>query len=156
MLKKELWYPDLRINASASDVPMIEASCKYIAINWSSPSATVAILPVEQVGKRKGDPFVINAHSGQLADFKFSPFDDGLLATGSVNDDASINLWKIPSGGLTDNGSKAVASLSGHRRSVESIAFHPSAANIIARYSSSLLSPFAHTQKVSISKKSCR
>jgi len=134
VVKKELWYPDLRINASASDVTMIEASNKFIAMNWQSPAATLAILPVEQVGKRKGDPYVINAHSGQLADFKFSPFDDGLLATGAVNDDASVNLWKVPEGGLTENTSQAFVSLSGHRRSVDTLAFHPSAANVLARY----------------------
>lgn len=133
IVKKELWYPDLRINASASDVTMVEGSTKYIAVNWSSPTATLGILPVEQVGKRKGDPFLINAHSGQLADFKFSPFDDGLLATGSINDDAVVNLWKIPEGGLTENLSTPFASLSGHRRSVDTFAFHPSAANVLAR-----------------------
>lgn len=133
VLKKELWYPDLRINTSASDVTMVEASTKFIAVNWSSPAATLGVLPLEQVGKRKGDPFVISAHSGQLADFKFSPFDDGLLATGAINDDAVVNLWKIPEGGLTENLSTPFASLSGHRRSVDTFAFHPSAANVLAR-----------------------
>ena len=134
ILKKELWFPDLRINASASDVTMVEASTKFIAINWSSPAATLGVLPVDQVGKRKGDPFVINAHAGQLADFKFSLFDDGLLATGAINDDAVVNLWKIPEGGLTENLSQPFTSLPGHRRSVDTLAFHPSAANILARY----------------------
>jgi WD40 repeat protein len=132
--KKELWYHDLRINASASDVTMVEASSKFIAVNWNSPAATLGVLPVEQVGKRKGDPYVINAHSGQLADFKFSPFDDGLLATGAINDDAAVNLWKIPDGGLTENLSQPFVSLSGHRRSIETLAFNPSAANVLARY----------------------
>jgi WD40 repeat protein len=136
IVKKELWYPDLRINTSASDVTMVEASTKFIAVNWNSPAATLGILPVEQVGKRKGDPFVINAHSGQLADFKFSLFDDGLLATGSLNDDAVVNLWKIPEGGLTENLSQPFSALSGHRRSVDTLAFHPSAANVLARYHS--------------------
>jgi coronin-7 len=136
VLKKELWYPDLRINTSASDVTMVEASTKFIAVNWSSPAATLGVLPLEQVGKRKGDPFVISAHAGQLADFKFSPFDDGLLATGAINDDAVVNLWKIPEGGLTENLSTPFASLSGHRRSVETFAFHPSAANVLASGSS--------------------
>eukprot|EP00026_Physarum_polycephalum_P002001 Phypoly_transcript_02005.p1 GENE.Phypoly_transcript_02005~~Phypoly_transcript_02005.p1 ORF type:complete len:941 (-),score=244.83 Phypoly_transcript_02005:204-2969(-) len=136
IVKKELWYPDLRINTSASDVTMVEASTKFIAVNWNSPAATVGILPVEQVGKRKGDPFVINAHAGQLADFKFSLFDDGLLATGSINDDAVVNLWKIPEGGLTENLSQPFSSLSGHRRSVDTFAFHPSAANVLASGSS--------------------
>lgn len=136
ILKKELWYPDLRINTSASDVTMVEASTKFIAVNWSSPAATIGILPVEQVGKRKGDPFVINAHAGQLADFKFSLFDDSLLASGAINDDAVVNLWKIPEGGLTENLSTPFASLSGHRRSVDTLAFHPSAANVLASGSS--------------------
>lgn len=134
VLKKELWYPDLRINASASDVTMVEASTKFVAINWNSPAATLGVLPISEVGKRKGDPFVINAHSGQLADFKFSPFDDNLLATSSINDDAVVNLWKIPEGGLTENLSTPFASLPGHRRSVDTIAFHPTASGVLARY----------------------
>lgn len=136
VLKKELWYPDLRINTSASDVTMVEASTKYIAINWNSPAATLGVLPLSEVGKRKGEPFVLNAHSGQLSDFKFSPFDDSLLATGANNDDAVINLWKIPEGGLTANESNPHATLSGHRRNVETLAFHPSSAGVLASGSS--------------------
>lgn len=135
VLKKELWYPDLRINTSASDVTMVEASAKFIAVNWNSPAATLGVLPVSEVGKRKGDPFVINAHSGQLADFKFSPFNDHLLATGAINDDAVVNLWKIPESGLTENLFTPFTSLSGHRRSVDALAFHPTASGVLARYS---------------------
>ncbi len=134
VVKKELWYPDLRINNNASDITMIDASCKFIAVNWSSPAATLGILAVDQVGKRKGDPFLIHAHNGQLAEFRFSPFDDHLLATGSVNDEASVHLWKIPEGGLTENLSKPFSILSSHRRSVDSLVWHPSAGNILARY----------------------
>lgn len=54
---------------------------------------------------------MIHAHSGQLADFDFSPFDDNLLA--SSGDDAHIKLWSIPSEGMTGNINTHVADLTG-------------------------------------------
>lgn len=149
-------YPDLRPNGSATDATMIKASAKFIAVNWSSASATVAILNLDQPGKRKGllhhcisasevrdnhtsslssniglaEPFLIHAHSGQLSDFEFNPFDDALLATGA--DDAHVKLWRIPQEGLTANMSSPQADLSGHKKSADVIAFHPSASNVMA------------------------
>jgi coronin-7 len=127
--KKELWYPDLRPNGNSSDVTMIKASNKFVAVNWTSASATLAILNLDQVGKRKGDPFLLHV-SGQLNDFDFSPFDDNLLATAA--DDAHIKLWKIPEGGLTENISTPLCDLTGHKKGVEVIAFHPTANNVLA------------------------
>lgn len=127
--KKELWYPDLRPNGNSSDVTMIQANSKFIAVNWTSASATLAVLRLDQVGKRKADPFLIHA-SGQLNDFAFSPFDDNLLAT--ATDDANIKIWRIPQDGLTENLSTPQAGLTGHKKGVDVLAFHPSASNVLA------------------------
>lgn len=127
--KKELWYPDLRPNGSATDATMIKTSAKFIAVNWTSASATLGILHLDQPGKRKTEPFLIHAHSGQLSDFEFSPFDDTVLATGA--DDARIKLWKIPAEGLTENLSSPQVDLSGHKKSVDQVVFNPTASNVL-------------------------
>lgn len=86
------------------------------------------------------EPFLIHAHSGQLSDFEFSPFDDALLATSA--DDAHIKLWKIPQDGLTENLSSPQSDLSGHKKSVDVVVFHPTANNVLA--SGNLISLHSH------------
>jgi WD40 repeat protein len=55
---------------------------------------------------------LLQAHSGVVTDFQFSPFDDCLLATGS--EDLSVRLWRIPPDGLTESLSAPETTLKGH------------------------------------------
>jgi WD40 repeat protein len=105
-------------------------------VNWASTAgAVVGLLDITAVGKRKtGDPPLIHAHSGALADMQFSPFDNCVLATSG--DDATVKLWHLPprmedcysAKGLHSAG----ATLTGHKRRVDSIAFHPATPSILA------------------------
>jgi coronin-1B/1C/6 len=51
-------------------------------------------VPLAMPGKRPGAVPLINAHSAEVQDLDWSPFDDSLLATAS--DDATLRLWSIP------------------------------------------------------------
>ncbi|EGG24429.1 WD-40 repeat-containing protein [Cavenderia fasciculata] len=126
--KKELWYPDINTSGSSAASTFIKANTKYIAANWQAGTGTVGIIPLKQFGKRKGEVYTIHAHSNQLTDFEFSPFDQQLLATAS--EDATVKLWSLPSG-LTEPATTRVT-LSGHTKAIDSVVFNPVAANVLA------------------------
>lgn len=71
----------------------------------------------------------LKAHSDLVTDLQFSPFDDGLLATGSA--DQKIKIWRIPSSGLEDDLSRPVLELTGQPRRVERLRWHPSASCVL-------------------------
>ena len=64
-----------------------------------------------------------------MTDFAFSPFDDGLLVTGSQ--DQTIKVWRIPREGLTTNLASPELTLQQHRR-VETVSFHPAAEGLVS------------------------
>ena len=71
-------------------------------MNWDSNGVNVGVLPLGATGRQ--DPREVRrlrAHSDLVTDLAFSPFDDGILATGSV--DQKIKIWRIPSAGLEDD-----------------------------------------------------
>lgn len=69
-------------------------------------------------------------HSGALQDMEFSPFHENLLATASG--DASLRLWAMPEGTLTESTDQAQAVLKGHSKKVMLMQWHPSAEFTIA------------------------
>ena len=55
-----------------------------MAFNWDARGQRLAVLPLNAKGRQtKENVPVIHAHTELVTDFQFSPFDDGLLATGS-------------------------------------------------------------------------
>ena len=71
----------------------------------------------------------LQAHSDLVTDLVFSPFDDGLLATGSA--DQKIKIWRIPSTGLEDDLSRPVVELTDLPRRVERLRWNPSASCVL-------------------------
>ena len=83
----------------------IAASAAYLAFNWdtqvyntsiakhetdfpnpffSPQGSSLAVLPLDTKGRQARNKIpIIHAHTDFISDFAFSPFDDGLLATGS-------------------------------------------------------------------------
>ena len=60
------------------------SSAAYMAFNWDIHGTNLAVLPIDVKGRQnKADVPLIYAHGDFVTDFDFSPFDDGLLATGS-------------------------------------------------------------------------
>ena len=69
-------------------------------------------------------------HTGALQDLEFSPFHGNMLATASA--DATLRLWAMPEGSLTDSTDKCAAVLKGHSKKVMLMQWHPSAEFTIA------------------------
>ena len=61
----------------------IAASAAYMAFNWNLNGNSLAVLPIGAKGRQNHDVPLIHCGSDFVTDFQFSPFDDGLLATGS-------------------------------------------------------------------------
>lgn len=81
---------DLSIGCYRSHGNFIAASAAYMAFNWDIQGSNVAVLPIDAKGRQsKANVPLIYAHSEMVTDFKFSPFDDGLLATGSQDSTVS-------------------------------------------------------------------
>ena len=73
---------------------------------------------------------VYKGHTGALQDLDFSPFHDNMLATASA--DATLRLWAMPEGSLTERTDQAAAVLKGHSKKVMLMQWHPSAEFTIA------------------------
>ena len=124
----------------------IAASARFMAVTWDSNGSNVGVLPLgkndtsqhntsslflldatgrqEHLSVRR-----LKAHSDLVTDLVFSPFDDGLLATGSA--DQKIKIWRIPSCGLKDDLSQPVVELADQPRRVERIRWHPTASCVL-------------------------
>ena len=74
------------------------ASAAYMAFNWDIHGSNLAVLPVDTKGRQnKSDVPLIYAHGDFVTDLDFSPFDDGLLATGSQDSTVScaVFIWIV-------------------------------------------------------------
>ena len=84
--KSENCIRDLSIGAYMSHGNYITASAAYMAFNWDTHGTNLAVLPIDAKGRQnKANMPLIHAHPEFVTDFQFSPFDDGLLATGSLD-----------------------------------------------------------------------
>ena len=133
---------------------LISASAAFTAFNWEAQGSSLAVLPLSTRGRvNKAAVPLLHAHSDFVTDFCFSPFDDGLLATGSqdltvrqiklskmlifhflIHDYFQIKLWRIPESGL-DPGAGPLSPellLPGQPRRVECLSFNPCADSILA------------------------
>ena len=74
---------ELSLGSYLSHGNFIAASAAYMAFNWDNHGSSLAVLPVGAKGRQNHDVPLIHAGGDFVTDFQFSPFDDGLLATGS-------------------------------------------------------------------------
>jgi len=128
--KKEQTYDGIKPSRSAWDSNKVAASNKFVACIWdASGGGAFAVLDSSKTGKLGQFPLV-TGHSGEVLDIDFNPFNDYIIASSS--EDGYAKVWRIPEGGLTENLSEPVQSLSGHRRKVGTLNFNPVANNILA------------------------
>ena len=72
----------------------------------------------------------IQGHADIVTDFAFSPFDDGLLATGSQ--DQTIKLWRLPAPSeLASDLTEPELELAEQPRRVETVSWHPLADGLL-------------------------
>jgi len=133
-LAQGVQYKDQTMTIKGAGVPAgqcmgLAASHQFIAAPYGA-GGNLVVLPINFSDfKRDDNPPFISAHSTPLSDFKFSPFNASLLATGA--EDGVVKLWQVPSGGLTSTLSEPKLKLD-LSSPVRSFDFHPSASDVLA------------------------
>uniref|UniRef100_A0A1Q3FJI9 Coronin n=1 Tax=Culex tarsalis TaxID=7177 RepID=A0A1Q3FJI9_CULTA len=123
--KPEACIRDICVGSYQTYGNNIAASAAFIAFNWEHAGSSLAVLPIDDCGRKSKTMPLLHAHSDTVTYLDFSPFHDGLLATGSQ--DCLVKVWHIPEKGLESSISNPECSFSTKQRRVETVGFHPSA-----------------------------
>ncbi|XP_049826168.1 coronin-7 isoform X2 [Aethina tumida] len=123
--KPETYIRDITVGSYQTYGNNITASARFMAFNWDHAGSSLAVLPIDDCGRKSKLMPLLHAHSDTVTDMEFSPFHDGLLATGSQ--DCLVKIWHIPPEGLQESLSNAECTFSHKQRRVETVGFHPCA-----------------------------
>ncbi|CAO1339123.1 unnamed protein product [Diamesa serratosioi] len=122
--KPEMCIRDIVVGSYQTFGNNISASAKFMAFNWEHAGSSVAILPLDDCGRKSKTMPLLHAHTDTVTDLEFSPFHDGLLATASL--DCQVKIWLIKSEkGLEKSISEPECTFSHKLRRVETVGFHP-------------------------------
>ena len=88
-----------------------------------------AVFENDKPGKLASVPLV-SVHKAAVLDLDFNPFNEHLIASGG--EDCNICITGIPEGGLKENITTPLQTLTGHRKKVGTVNFHPAANNVLA------------------------
>eukprot|EP01107_Rhizomastix_libera_P001302 TRINITY_DN1212_c0_g1_i1.p1 TRINITY_DN1212_c0_g1~~TRINITY_DN1212_c0_g1_i1.p1 ORF type:complete len:953 (-),score=271.28 TRINITY_DN1212_c0_g1_i1:66-2846(-) len=128
-LGRGVCYPDVRPAVSSSgECGAAVASDGYIvAVAWAvAAGGAAAFLPYAKYGKHP-EPPLLHTHSGGMTDMAFSPVHPNTFVTSG--EDALIKFWKPNP--IDPSNSPAIATLSGHKKSVFTFALNPTAADVV-------------------------
>lgn len=114
---------DLAIGSYQTFGNNIAASASFMAFNWEHVGSSIAVLPLDDCGRKSKTMPLLHAHSDTVTDLDFSPFHDGLLA--SASQDCLVKVWHIPEGGLKESLLDAECTFSHRQKRVETVGFHP-------------------------------
>ncbi|XP_055618573.1 coronin-7 isoform X3 [Toxorhynchites rutilus septentrionalis] len=123
--KPETCIRDICVGSYQTYGNNIAASAAFIAFNWEHAGSSLAVLPIDDCGRKSKTMPLLHAHSDTVTYLDFSPFHDGLLATGSQ--DCLVKVWHIPEKGLESSISNPECTFSTKQRRVETVGFHPTA-----------------------------
>ncbi|KAL0483086.1 hypothetical protein AKO1_014975 [Acrasis kona] len=128
--KAEFCYTDIKPAIGAFDTDNIKANTKFLALPWQSAGGHLAILKQTECGRIGNDVLLLSGHSGALTDVAFHPFNQNIVATGSV--DTTVKVWSIPEDAPKETITQAEVSLDGHSKKISTILFHPTANHVLA------------------------
>jgi len=123
----------------AGDGNFISSNGEYMAFAGRGGGGPVQILRNDQPGRIGNTPKLL-VHKAKVLDFDWSPFDNHVLAT--CAEDNLLKVSRIPQGGITENITQELVTLSGHEKKVIGLGWHPTASNVLAS------AGFDHTAKV--------
>nr|XP_012219926.1 PREDICTED: coronin-7 isoform X3 [Linepithema humile] len=136
--KPEACIRDISVGSYQTYGNNITASAAFMAFNVDHNGSSLAVLPLEDCGRKSKTMPLLHAHADTVTDMDFSPFHDGLLATGSQ--DCLVKLWHIPESGLEESLCNPECTFSHRQRRVESVCWHPSAEHLLTTVSFTNLS----------------
>lgn len=121
--KPEACIRDICVGSYQTYGNNITASAAFMAFNVDHNGSSLAVLPIDDCGRKSKTMPLLYAHTDTVTDMDFSPFHDGLLATGSQ--DCLVKVWHIPEKGLEENLTNPECTFSHKQRRVETVCFHP-------------------------------
>lgn len=131
--KPAICYQNVKFAAGGVlESSVCDVSGKFIAVIFDSQGGgggSIMVLKHGSSGRVALDHPKIQCHSLPVADLKFSPFDDYILA--SCSEDCTLKIWKIPEGGMTEEIKVPLFTCSSLKK-ITGIAWHPTVKNIIA------------------------
>jgi len=127
--KNEFCYMNIRPNVGAWDSNWLAANALFVAVPWQGGGGSVAVLNQKNAGKQPADMPLVSGHTGAVLDLKFHPFNQYIMATGSV--DTTAKIWVLPQEGLTQTVNDAQVTLEAHMKKVGLVEFHPTANNVL-------------------------
>ncbi|XP_015123102.1 coronin-7 isoform X2 [Diachasma alloeum] len=136
--KPEACIRDICVGSYQTYGNNIAASAAFMAFNVDHNGSSLAVLPLEDCGRKSKTMPLLHAHADTVTDMDFSPFHDGLLATGSQ--DCLVKLWHIPEAGLEESLCNPEGTFSHRQRRVEVVRWHPTAEHLLTTVSYTNLS----------------
>ncbi|XP_011862299.1 PREDICTED: coronin-7 isoform X3 [Vollenhovia emeryi] len=136
--KPEACIRDVSVGSYQTYGNNITASTAFMAFNVDHNGSSLAVLPLEDCGRKSKTMPLLHAHADTVTDMDFSPFHDGLLATGSQ--DCLVKLWHIPESGLEESLCNPECTFSHRQRRVETVCWHPAAEHLLTTASFTNLS----------------
>lgn len=129
--KKDKCFDCVKITKNAHDSSFCAVNPKFIAIaTESAGGGSFLVIPIEKTGRVDVTAGRVTGHHGPVLDLQWNPFNDNIIASSS--DDCTIKIWYIPDEGLKkSNMNQPILDLSGHKRRVGYILWHPTAENIL-------------------------
>ncbi|XP_068081154.1 coronin-7 [Anabrus simplex] len=127
--KPEACIRDISVGSYQTYGNNITASAAFMAFNVDHNGSSLAVLPIDDCGRKSKTMPLLHAHTDTVTDMDFSPFHDGLLATGSQ--DCLVKIWHIPEKGLEESLCDPECVFSHKQRRVETVCFHPTAEGLL-------------------------
>ncbi|XP_013109515.2 coronin-7 isoform X1 [Stomoxys calcitrans] len=146
--KPEACIRDICVGSYQTYGNNIAASAAFMAFNWEHTGSSVAVLPLDDCGRKSKTMPLLHAHSDTVTDLGFSPFHDGLLATASQ--DCMVKIWHIPEKGLETSLTDPECVFSHKQRRVETVGFHPTADGLLHSTSAGCVTLFDLTAQKEI------
>ncbi|XP_046742206.1 coronin-7 isoform X3 [Diprion similis] len=136
--KPEACIRDISVGSYQTYGNNIAASAAFMAFNVDHNGSSLAVLPLDDCGRKSKTMPLLHAHTDTVTDMDFSPFHDGLLATGSQ--DCLVKLWHIPEAGIEESLCNPECTFSHRQRRVEAVRWHPTAEYLLTTVSYTNLS----------------
>jgi len=128
--KGDQTFTDLKVNNLIWDCSnLIDANMKYVAFAWASGGGGKICVREHSKPGKVTNPTCLVGHASQVIDWKFHPFNQSLIATGS--DDCTVKIWQIPEV-LDSDITEPLVTHTGHGKKVGVLQWHPSAENVLA------------------------
>ncbi|XP_061568464.1 coronin-7 [Cololabis saira] len=128
--KKDGWINNVRAGSFSCQGNHIKASSKLVAFNTEQAGGgMVGLTSVNPASNGQWAVTQISCHSDLVTDMDFSPFDESLLATCSV--DETVKLWRLCDPEQEQPSSPEVILNPGQGR-LEVVHFHPTSSGLLA------------------------